>query len=279
MFVAELLEALEVARLREDHAAVHHGRLDDHAGDPAGVLLERATHFHEIVERHDPHEVGERLRDAERLRHRHRMLARPDLRTIGADAEHDGVVVTVIAPLDLDQHVPAGVRAHQTERFQRGFGSGVREAPERELEPVREVLPDHVKILGRLSEVRPPARGLLDRIHDQGVGVSRNHRAVAQMEIEVLVPVDVVDPVPLSVIDEDRVGTRILPAGGDAPGDEPLGDRAVGDGGSVLRLEGRFLLGDERIDPVQVEIDRSIRNHPARLLAGGTAIRGSARPI
>ena len=48
---------------------------------------------------------------------------------------------------------------------------------------------------------------------------------------------------------------------------------AVRDGGSVLRLEGRFLLGDERIDPVQVEIDRSIRSHPARLLAVETAVR------
>src|SRR2546427_4524276 len=104
-----------------------------------------------------------------------------------------------------------------------------------------------------------------------------HHGAVAQMEIEVLVAVDVVDPVAASVIDEDRVGSRILPTGGDAAGDVPLGDRPVGDGCLVLRLEGCLLFGDQPVDPVEVELDRSIGSHAARLLSG-TAIRTPSGP-
>ena len=113
----------------------------------------------QVVERHHADQIRHRLRDAERLGHRVRVLARPDLRRVGTDGEHQRVVVTVIRALDLHDHLAAGVRAHETRGLERGLGAGVAEPPEREPEPFDQVLADRVEVLRRLREMRAE-RGL-----------------------------------------------------------------------------------------------------------------------
>jgi hypothetical protein len=209
-----------------------------------------------------------KARDAERLRDGRRVLTGTDQGAVGSDAEHDRVVVPVIGPLDLDQHVAAGVGPHQTDRFEGRFGAGVREAPEREFEPVGEVLAHHAEVLRGLGEVGAAASRPLDRLDDLRVRVTDHHRAVAEVEIDVLVAVDVVEPVALAPVDVDRVGRRVLPAGCHPPGDEPADDRAVLDRRTMLRLERRLLLRDQRIDPLEIELDRVSGCHTgSRLLA------------
>ena len=268
MLVAEILEALEVAGLRQDHAAVHHRRLEDHAGDLPRVLLEGATRFRQIVEGHHANQVGEGVRDAERLRDRDRMLARTDLGAIRGHAEHDRVVMAVVGPLDLDQHVAACVRPHQADSLERRLRAGVRESPERELEAVGEVLAHHGQVLRRLREMRAAAGRSLDRLDDLRMGVADDHRAVSEVEVDVLVAIDVVEPVAVAPFDVDRVGRRVLPAGGHSPGHEPIHDRSVSDRRAVLRLERRLLLRDQLIDPLEIELDRVSGCHTgSRLLA------------
>ncbi len=254
MLVQQVLQALEVAGVGHDDAAVHHRGLDDHAGDLALVLGERALHLGEVVERHHANQVGERLRDAERLRQGDRVLARPDLVRVGGDREHQRVVVAVVATLDLDEHVPAGRRAHEAPGFQRRLGAGVAEPPQRQAEPVHEALADRVEILRRLREMRAARGRLLERLDDLRVRVADDHRAVAEVEVDVLVAVDVPQAIALPVIDEHGVRRRVLPARRDAARDRALCDLAVLDRSAVLRLELRFFVGDQLVDELQVEI-------------------------
>ena len=95
--VQQVLDALQVAVVRRDDAGVHHARLDDHAGDPALVLLERALERVQVVERHDLRQVDEVGRQAQRLRHRDRMVVVADLVAGGRHRHHHGVVMAVVA--------------------------------------------------------------------------------------------------------------------------------------------------------------------------------------
>ena len=267
VLVREILEPLQVAGLGQDHAAVHHRRLDDHAGDLALVLLERARGLGQVVERHHPHDVRHRLRDAERLRHGVRMLPGADLRGIGTDGEHQRVVVPVIRALDLDDHLAAGVGAHEARGLERGLRAGVAEPPEREAEAFDQVVADRVQVLRGLREVRAALDLPLDRLDDLRVRVAGDHGAVAQVEVEVLVAVDVPQPVAQAVVDVDRVRRRGLPAGGDTSGDRASRDLAIRDRCAVLRFELRFLIRDQGVYPIEVDVDRLVDDHGFRLLA------------
>ena len=55
---------VEIAGVGRDDAGVHHHRLHDHSGDRALVGVQHALERLEIVERHEVHEIGHRLRDA-----------------------------------------------------------------------------------------------------------------------------------------------------------------------------------------------------------------------
>ena len=112
----------------------------------------------------------------------------------------------------------------------------------------------------------PERRLRLDRLDDLRVRVAGHHGAVAQVEVDVLVLVDVPQPVALPAVDEDRVGRRVLPARRDAAGHEAIGHRAIGDRGLPLGLELGLLALDQGIDPVEVELDRVLHGHGCRLL-------------
>ena len=137
--------------------------------------------------------------------HRDRMLARAHVVGVGRDREHQRVVVAVVGALDLHEHVAPGVRAHQAAGLERRLGAGVAEAPQRKPEPIGQVLADHVEVLRGLREVRAALGLALDRLDDLRMRVARHHRAVAQMEVDVLVLVDVPDAVALAAVDVDRV--------------------------------------------------------------------------
>ena len=55
----------------------------------------------EVVERHDPHQIGHLLRDA-RARHAVGVVDRTELVGRSEDRDHRRVVVTVVGALDLD---------------------------------------------------------------------------------------------------------------------------------------------------------------------------------
>ena len=102
----------------------------------------------------------------------------------------------------------------------------------------------------------PRGRLLLDRLDDLRVRVPDHHRAVAEVEVDVLVAVDVPEAVAPSVVDEDRVRRRVLPARGDATRDVAVGDRPVRDALRVLGLERRLFVRDQLVDLVEVELGR-----------------------
>jgi hypothetical protein len=78
MPVRDLAQALEIAGLRRDDPRVHHHRFEDHPGDAPGMLFEHPLHGIEIVERHDPDEIGDDLRDAG-PRHATRVVDRAEI--------------------------------------------------------------------------------------------------------------------------------------------------------------------------------------------------------
>ena len=213
--VQQLLDARQVAVLGQDEAGVHHRRLDDHAGDAAPVAGERALERLEVVERHHPRERDHLVGDPERLRHRHRVVVRPDLVGRRRDRHHHGVAMAVVGALDLEQDVAALDGPHQADGVHGGLGARVAEPPQRQAEALLQVLADDHGVLGRLGEVGAAADAIGDDLGDLGMRMADGHRAVAVVEVDVLVPVLVGDlrAVPLHQIDRVRVGR--LPARGD----------------------------------------------------------------
>jgi hypothetical protein len=184
-------------------------------------------------------------------------------------------VVAVIRALDLHDEIPAGVRAHEAHGLERRLGPGVAEPPERQPESFRDVLSDLVELGGGLREVGSEACALLDRLHELRVRVPDHHRAVPEVIVDVLVPVEVPDVAALAPVDVDRVGGRGLPRGRDPAGDVARGQGPVLDRGAVLRLEARLLVGDQPVDQVEVEIDRFRDCHRGLIYLSGCSSDGS----
>ena len=69
---------------------------------------------------------------------------------------------------------------------------------------------DQRVVLDRLGEVSAPRGPGADRLHHQRVGVTHEHDPEAVVEVDVLVAIDVPDPAALPVVDEHRLGRRVL---------------------------------------------------------------------
>jgi hypothetical protein len=210
--VQQFLQPGQVPRLGLDDAGVHHDRLDDHAGDLAGVLVQQPGDALEVVEADDQGEVRDRLRDARARRDLGRLVRGPDLVGLGADRHLHRVVVAVIAALDLDDQVAAGDRAHQVDRVHRGLGAGVGEPPQRQPEAAGQFLRDQDRGRSRLGEVRAQRHLAADRLDDRRVGVAGQRGAVPAVQVDVLVAVHVVDLGALAVAEPDRLRAGDLPA-------------------------------------------------------------------
>src|SRR5690242_11886414 len=237
----QFLELREVARLRLDDAGVHHHRLQDQAGDLAFVLLQQAGDAVEVVERGDQGQVGDGLRDPGGGGGTARLLPRARFFFPGGDRDLHRVVVAVVAALDLDDQVPAGDRAHQVDGVHGGFGTGVGEAPLRQAEPFCQLGGHRDGVRGGLGEVGAVGGLLGYCLRDRRVGVAGQRGAVAAVQVDVLVAVDVPDLRAEAPAQPDRLRGGDLPAGGDTSGEVLLGllGEAVGLG---LAADEDFLL-------------------------------------
>jgi len=172
----------------------------------------------EIVERHDAHEVGDRLWDA--LARRARRIRRGAELVDGAEDRHEHrVVVAVVAAFELDDEVAAGGGAHQMDRIHRRFGPGVVEPPLGQPETLREKFRDRHDVGGRLGKVRALRDALLHGTHDGWVRVSDDVGPVTGVEVDVTIAVHVPDVGPFAALDPDRNGPRTRPTGGDTAWD------------------------------------------------------------
>ena len=182
------------------------------SGDLAGVLGEQAGDAVKVVEADDERQVGDRARDARAGRDLVRPVSRADLIGVGGDRYLDRVVVAVVAALDLDDQVPAGNRAHQVDRVHGRLGARVGEPPLRQAEPAGQLLGDEDRAAGRLGEVRAQRGLAADGLDDGRVAVPGERGPVPAVQVDVLVPVHVVDLGPLAVAEPDRLAAGDLPA-------------------------------------------------------------------
>ena len=126
-----------------------------------------------------------------------------------------------------------------------GLGARVREPPARQPPAACQLSGHGDRVLCRLREVGTALDLRLDRPDDGGVGVPGEGRAVAAVQVHVLVAVGVVDLAAGAVAEPDRLRLGDLPVRRDAAGQHPGG--AVRERGG-LRLpldEDGFLFGDD----------------------------------
>ena len=218
MLAGQLANRLEVPRLGEHDAEVHHRCLHDHAGRLAALVdhpLDTALHRARVVERHGNGHVDHGLGDSLAVRERGEVVAVADALVGDADRDHHVVVVAVVRAEDLDDRVPSGGGAGDPDRVHRRFRAGVDVAPLRQPETPRELLADDEVVLDRGGEVGAELDALLHRLRDGGVRVALHHRAEAVVEVEHDVAVDVPDARALSVGEIHRPGLAHLVGGRD----------------------------------------------------------------
>ena len=144
---AQLNQLLQETIFGLDHGAVQQDRLHDDRGDLLGVLGEVLLHAVEVVEFCDQRQVGDLLGDAAAERHTGVLGTHFSGTCVHRDPH--GVVMAVIATLDLND-VLAGISgASQPDGVQSGFGAGVKESPERKREPLHKNLGGIQQIWGR----------------------------------------------------------------------------------------------------------------------------------
>ena len=177
------------------------------------MVLQRLLEHGQVVVGDDHDEVDHGLRDAPAGGHRPRAVARAELVLIAVHRHHDGVVVTVVAALDLDDEVATGDGPHEVDGVHRRLGAGVAEPPARQPEAAGQLLGDDDGVLGRLGEVSAQPHTPLDRFDDGRVGVADEHGAVAGVQVHVLRAVHVVDLRPSAVADPHRARAGDHPTG------------------------------------------------------------------
>jgi hypothetical protein len=129
--------------------------------------------------------------------------------------DHDLVVVTVVAALDLDDLLSAGDATSDANGVHRGLGSGVGEAPHRQPVAVAQQFGDISVGLARCDEQRAVVELSLDGATHGRMTVTREQRPVAHVEVDVAVPVDIFHPGLLRPAHHDRVRVVGLEAAGD----------------------------------------------------------------
>ena len=144
----------------------------------------------EVVERHEVHEVGHRLRDAARG-NAVRVVGRTEHVEAAPLRHHHRVVVPVIRALDLDDRIAAADGAHQVDGVHRRLGAGVVEAPDRHAEPPRQLAGDDDRVVGRLGEVRALVTRRCTASTIVGLAWPADHHAVSAVQIDVLRAVDI----------------------------------------------------------------------------------------
>ena len=260
----DVADGLEVARLREHDAEVHHRRLHDHAGGLAALLgeaLDAALHRARVVERHGDREVDDGLRDARAVRQRREVLVVADLVVLDADRDHHAVVVAVVGAEDLHDRLAAGRAAGDADRVHRGLGARVGEAPLGQPPAAGKLVADDDRVLGRRREVRAGGVALLDRGTDRRVGVALDHRAEAVVEVPHLVAVHIPHARAGAALEVDRPGVAQLVGGGDATGEVDLRPLVHLLGALRVLVELLLLALDQLGDALARDLDRCVGGH------------------
>ena len=194
------------------------------------VLVEQALDRREIVERRDDDLLAHRFRNARRIRHRRREIREPLRREA-----HEAVVAhAVIAALEFQDLVALHVGAGDAHRVKVGLGARRHESHLLGARHRRDDLlgePDAMRIV---DEERRAERDLLEhRRLDLRVGMTDQHRARPEQEVDVLVARHVPDVPALAARDHDIEG-RIAERSGRQHLSGALGK--LGLGSTALRL-------------------------------------------
>ena len=216
--LGDLAHCFEVAGLGKADADVLHHRLEDERGDLTPIGLEHTLERGEVVERDDESVVQHRGCEAARRRHADRCVRGTGEVERRLHRDHHLVVMAVIAAFDLDDLRATRVAARGADRVHRRLGAAVRESHEVEAEPLDEQLRDVRVALARRHVQRAVLELLLDRLDHHGMAMTREQRAVAHVEVDVAVAVDVLEPGPLGSTGDDGIGVVELERRGHSQG-------------------------------------------------------------
>ena len=127
----------------------------------------------------------------------------------GPCLDQEGIGMSMITPVEFDDHFPTGIAPGQTYRAHCRLGPGIDEAYLLD----RGQGLDHHRgqlNLGRRGGTETGAvdRGRMNGPDDGGVGMSEDHRSPGTDKVKVLISVYIEDRCPLRPLDEDRIATH-----------------------------------------------------------------------
>ncbi|MCY1531256.1 hypothetical protein D9M68_664760 [compost metagenome] len=171
MLVAEVAQAFEEAGRRRYAVHVAGHRLDDDAGDFLADVGQGLLHGFDVVERQGQGVLGEGRRHARGAGHAQGQGA-------GAGFHQQGVGVAVVAALELDDAVAAGVATGQADGAHGGFGAGADHAHHFHRRHQRADQIRHFHFQGGRRAIGQAVFELLaHRIQHVRVAVAEDHRA------------------------------------------------------------------------------------------------------
>ena len=216
MRVAQLAQALEVARQGRNAVHVAGHRLDDDRGDLAALRREAGGDGVEVVVGQGDRQVGDRARHAGRIGH-------AEGQGPAARLDQEAVGVAVVAALELDDAVAAGRRARHAHRAHRRLGAGVDHADHVEGRHDRAQPLGHLDLgRARRAETQTAGGGSLHGGDDLRMRVAGDGRAPGADVVDVGTALDVVQAGALGALEEYRVAADAVEGahgGIDAAGD------------------------------------------------------------
>jgi hypothetical protein len=229
-------------------AGIHHDGLDDYPGHLARVGVEYPGHRPQVVEADHQGQVHHGRRDPGAAGHPGGLIGRSALVGLGGHRDLHGIVVAVVATFDLDEQVAPGHGPHEMDGVHGRLGPRVVEAPQGQTEPSSQFLGHFDGHLRGLGEMGAPAHLTLHGVDHGRMTMAGQTGAVATVEIDVLVAVDVEDLGPRPVAQPHGLGGGDLPARGDAAGQCPRGPSAQFGRAGLTGHEGLSLPADEVVE-------------------------------
>ena len=242
----EAAQGLQEAGRRQGEPGRGGQRIDDHRGQPLGVLAQQRGARGGVVERKYQYLLGGAGRESGGRRDWPRPGRRPEGGTRRRQvADQRRVVDAVVGAFELGDHGPPGKGAGGAQGAQHRFGAGAAEPqPLQRGDALGEQLRQlHLQGTGR--EVGGAAPGLLgDGRHYRGVGVAQDQGAGVVDEVQAAVAVHVDQLHPRGVVDVERKRIHEHAGSGVAPGQHRLRapEQCAG-----RRVAGA-VLGNERVD-------------------------------
>ena len=208
---AQITHTLQESGLGQDDADVGQCWFGDQHRDVA--VRQFPLDGREVVELRDARGLG----DGDRGPH----VPLAELRGAIGTGHHEGLVDgTVVAVGEREDARAAGDETSEAQRPPIRVRGGESEGPQRQSETAREVGTHPLGILARhhRGDAAEFTDATLDRRHRRGRGVPRHRPGVSQGEVDVLVAVDVGDPIPTRRLQIEGVATGPLvhPGHGDA---------------------------------------------------------------